>query len=168
MSSEKEEIDKARFLFELALKSDSIVQQAYERLNKKIRGVFALTSTLIPIIVGLGYFILKETEVHWIFLTILLSLVFLLLAIVQGISLQKPTDFRFLQPMKFIDKFKDRKLRYIINKSKATWAKAVYHNHQAVMSKEKGLNRMLILVAFSLGILAFSFLILGIDSLHLI
>ena len=120
MSSEKEEIDKALFLFRLALKSDGVVQQAYEQLNGKIRGVFALTSTLIPIIAGLGYFILKETEVHWIFLPILISLVFLLSAVVQGISLQRPSDFRFLQPMKFIDKFKEKELRYIINKSKGS------------------------------------------------
>lgn len=168
MSSDKEEVEKARFLFNLALESDKVVQQAYERLNEKIRAVFALASTLIPIIVGLGYFILKETEFHWIFVPILFSLISLLGAIVQGISLQRPTDFRFLQPKKFIPKVKKKSLRYVINKSAVTWAKGVFYSHKAVNSKENGLKWMLRLIAISLGILAFSFFILGANMLGLI
>jgi hypothetical protein len=150
------------------LKSDSVVQQAYTRLSEKIRGFLVVTSTLIPIIVGLGYYILKETKAHWMYIPILFSLFFLFLAIAQGISLQRPTDFRFLQPKEFIPKFKEKPLRYIINKSAVTWAKGVYHNHQALMSKERGLKFMLVFITVSLGILAFSFIVLGASMLGLI
>ena len=46
MSSDKErEIEKARFLFELALKSDEVLKQSYERLNeKKVSGLIAGTA----------------------------------------------------------------------------------------------------------------------------
>jgi len=166
VSSDKErEIEKARFLFELALKSDEVLKQSYERLNEKIRGFFAIASTLVPIIVGLGYFVLKETKANWLSIPIFLSLILLLLAIAQGISLQEPSEFRFLQPLKVIKKFKQKPLRYIMNKCAVTWAKGVYYNNKVINSKENGLKRMLYLILASLTILAISFLILAIATL---
>lgn len=162
MTKSKEELDKAKFFFDLALESDQIIQQANERLTEKIRSFFAVASTLIPIVIGLGYFILKETDFHWIFVPIFLSLIMFLLAIARGTLLHKPTDFKFVNPLKMINSHNEKSLRYVVEKSATTWSDTVDHNKKVINSKESGLNQMLIFIGIGLLILAISFLALGI------
>ena len=38
MDKEEEELQKAKFLFELALKSDEVLQKVNECLNEKVKG----------------------------------------------------------------------------------------------------------------------------------
>ena len=161
----EEKLEKARFFFELALESDEVLQRANERLTEKIRSVFAVTSTLIPIVIGLGYFILKETRAYWIFVPIFATLVMFLSAIVVGILLHKPTNFKIINPKVIINKHKGKSLTYVINKSASTWADVVAHNRLVINSKENRLNLMLICLAVGLGILAFVFILLGIDTM---
>jgi hypothetical protein len=90
MSSSDEELNKVRFFYELASKSGDYVQKAAERLGEKVRWFITSASTLVPIVIGLGYYILKETTDYWIFLLFLLSLTSLFSAIIIGIFLQRP------------------------------------------------------------------------------
>lgn len=166
MSASKEELEKAKFFFELALESDQTIQKANERLTEKIRGVFTVASTLVPIVVGLGYFILKETKAYWLFLPIFTSLIMFLLAIGRGVLLHKPTDFLFVDPLTIMMKYKKKSLRYVINKSASTWSDTVVHNSEVINSKENGLNQMLIFITVGLVILAVSFLLLVISMIN--
>ena len=162
----KEELEKAKFFFQLALESEQVIQQAYERLNTKIRHFFAVTSTLIPIVTGLGYFIVRETKVYLVFIPILLSLVFLLGAIGRGILLQKPTHILFVNPMKMINSHRKKSVKYIIEKSASTWSDTVAHNRNVINSKENGLTQMLIFIGAGLIMLAIAFLTLGITLMN--
>lgn len=158
---DKEELEKANFFFELALKSDQIIQQANERLTEKIRSSFALASTLIPIVVGLGYFIIKETEAYWIFWFIFFSLIAFIYAIARGIFLHMPSGYKFVNPVKTINKHKKKSLRFIIGRSAYSWSRSVNHNKRLINSKERGLKHMLISIAIGLSILIIAFLALG-------
>jgi hypothetical protein len=160
-ASDEEDIAKAKFFFELALHSDKVITQAYERLNVKIRHVFTIASTLIPIVVGLGYFFIKEY--NWVVIPIFACLVSLLLAIFQGISLQKPTSFSVFKPYEFTQKFHKSSYRYIVEKSASTWSGTVRKNRQIINSNENGLNTMLRYITCGLSILIITFVLLGID-----
>lgn len=163
MDKDEEKLEKAQFFFKLSLESDKILQHSNELLTEKIRGVFAVTSAIIPIVVGLGYFILKETNAHWIFIPIFASLLMFLVAIAIGVYLHKPTNFKVVNPEVIICKHKHKSLRYVINKSASTWADVVSHNRSVINSKEMSLNLMLIFLTLGLVILAVTFILLGVS-----
>ena len=161
MDKEEEELQKAKFFFELALKSDEVLQKASERLNEKVKGFITISATLVPIVVGLGYYILKQTTTYWVFVPFLLSLGSFVLSIIIGIFIQRPTGFRFLNPKKFMKNWKKKPLIYIVNKSASTWSDTVAKNKRVINSKEFWLDAMLGLICLGLAILAVTFLALG-------
>jgi hypothetical protein len=161
MDSEEEELKKAQFFLELAMKSDEVLQKANERLSEKVKGFMTISATLIPIIVGLGYYILKQTATYWVFIPFLLSLASFILSIIIGVIIQRPTGFRFLNPTKFMKKYNEKSLVYVVNKSASTWSDIVHKNKKVINSKEFWLDAMLCLICTGLAILAISFLLLG-------
>jgi hypothetical protein len=161
MNPEEEELKKAQFFFELVLKSDEVLQKANERLNEKVKGFMTISATLVPIVVGVGYYILKQTSMHWVFIPFLLSLASFVGSIIIGIVVQRPTGFRFLNPKKFMEKFREKSLVYVINKSASTSSDIVQKNKKVINSKEFWLDAMLSLICLGLTILAVTFLLLG-------
>jgi hypothetical protein len=158
-----EELKKAQFFFDFVAKADEIATQSNERILKKILGVLTLASALIPAVFGLGYFVTTQTKEWIIFLPIFVSLVMFLGAIARGIFLLKPKFFFCVNVLDLIGKYKDESLPVIINKSAVTWADIVGDNHDAVNSRGKGINQMLILIALGFLILALAFLGIGIS-----
>lgn len=161
MDSEEKEIKKAEFFFEIALKSDEVLHRANERLNEKVKGFITISATLVPIVVGLGYYILSEATANWAFIPFLLSLACFFLSITIGIFVQRPTGFRFVNPKKLMKKFKEKSLIYVMNKSASTWSDTVAKNKRVINSKEFWLNAMLILLCLGLAVLAVTFLAIG-------
>ena len=168
MNASQDKLEKAKIFLELALKTDQTIQQANKRLTEKVRNIFAVASTLIPIVVGLGYFILKETRAYWILLPIFLSLVMFLLAITLGIWVQRPTHYKYVDPKVIVKKYKGKgkSLRFFVNKWASTWSDTANYNASVVNRKENGLNCMYALVAIGLAILAVSFLFLAISMIN--
>jgi hypothetical protein len=164
MDSDEEKLKKAQFFFELALKSDEVLQKANERLNEKIKGFMTISATLIPIVVGLGYYILKQTTTSWVLVAFLLSLASFVLSIAIGVFIQKPTGFCFLNPRKFMRKVKKKSLVYVINKSASTWSDTVAKNKRVINSKEFWLDAMLSSVCFGLLVLVVTFALLGLSK----
>jgi len=162
MNASKEKLEKAKIFLELALNTDQIIQQANKRLAEKVRSIFAVTSTLVPIVVGLGYFIIKETKAYWVLLPIFLSLVMFLLAITIGIWVQKPTYYKYVDPKVIAKKYrgKGKSLRFFVNKWASALSDTANYNASVVNKKEDVLKCMYTLVAIGLGILAVSFLVL--------
>lgn len=161
-----EELKKAQFFFDFVVKADNITAQSNERVLKKIHGVLTLASTMIPIVFGLGYFVLSQTKEWTVFLPIFVSLLIFLVAIARGILLLRPKQFYYVNVLDLINKYKDESLPYILNKSAVTWADIINHNHDVVNSREKGINQMLILIALGFIVLAIAFLGLGISMMN--
>jgi hypothetical protein len=160
-ASEEDEIEKARFLFEAALKSDEAIQKANERVNDKIKGFMSIAATLIPIIVGLGYFILKETTAYWVFIFFFLTLVCLIAAIGLGIHLQRPLAYRVFNPYIMMKKYHKKNQRYLIKKYAITWSHTVNRNLKKINYKVYYINAMLGLILAALGLLVLTFFLLG-------
>jgi cytochrome bd-type quinol oxidase subunit 1 len=162
MNQDEEKLQKAKFFFELALKSDDVIQKANERVNEKIRNFISLAATLVPIVLGVAYYILKQTTANYLLLiTFFLSLASFVSAIVIGVFLQRPTGFRFFNPQKMLNKYEKKSLLYVISKSASTWSDIVVRNKKVVNSKQFYLNCMLGLICFGLFVLALAFLVLG-------
>jgi hypothetical protein len=160
-----EELKKAQFFFDLVVKSDHIAEQSNEHVLKKIYGVLTLASGLIPLVFGLGYFVLTQTKEQVIFFPIFVSLVIFLLAMARGILLLKPKWFLYVDVLDAINKYKGESLPYIINKSAVTWADTINHNHSVINSREKGISQMLILITLGFIVLVVTFLALGISMM---
>jgi hypothetical protein len=153
-----EELKKAQFFFDFVAKADHKTEQSNERVLKKIHGVLTLASTLVPVVFGLGYFVLSQTKQQATAIPIFLSLILFLVAIARGIFLLKPKQFFYLDVLKLIEKYKDETLTFIINKSAVSWADIVNDNQTLINSKENGINQMLILITLGLILLAVAFL----------
>jgi len=157
-----EELKKAQFFFDFVVKADNITAQSNERVLRKIHGVLTLASALIPVVFGLGYFVLTQTKEWIVFSPIFVSLVMFLVAIARGILLLRPQHFFYVNVLDLINKYKDEPLSVIINKSAVTWADIINDNQDAINSREKGINQMLILIALGFIVLAIAFLGIGI------
>ncbi len=153
-----EELQKAQFFFDFVAKADHITEQANERVLKKIHGVLTLASTLVPVVFGLGYFVLSQTKQQLTVIPIFLSLILFTLSIARGISLLKPKQFFYPDVLKIIQKYKDEALVNVINLSAVSWADIVNDNQDLINSKEKGINQMLVLITLGLILLSIAFL----------
>jgi len=161
MGSSAEALEKARFFYEFALKSGEYVQKANERLGEKVRWFTTSASTLVPIVVGVGYYVLKQNTNHWIFLLFFLSLASLVSAIIVGMVIQRPTRLLVLDTQTFMGKFSKKSQTFIINKSAATWSEIFTLNRETINSKENYLYAMIGLICFSVLLLVVVFLMLG-------
>ncbi len=163
MNSEKTET--AKTYLDLAIKTDNIIQQAYQRLTEKIKSIFTLASALIPVVAGLGYFIGKETNSYWILFPIFLSISAFVTAISLGIGIFRPMSFEYVDAKYIVDKYrdKDKSLKFFLNKWACTYSDTANKNANAVNAKERQLNYMYSCVVIGLGILAFSFLLLAVS-----
>lgn len=158
-----EELRKAQFFFDFVAKADNITAQSSERVLKKIFGVLTLASATIPVVFGLGYFVLSQTKEWIVFLPILVSLVMFLAAIARGVLLLRPRLFFYVNVLDLIGKYKNEPLSVIINKSAVTWADIVNNNCDMINSRGKGVSQMLILIAVGFLVLAIAFLGIGIS-----
>jgi len=152
------ELEKARLYLELSISSDKTIRDASERLSQKIKGIFTTAATLIPMVAGLGYFILKEGYNQWIFWFILSSLLFLFIAIGLGFWLHKPGDFKYLDASIIFKKYKRKSLKFLINKSASTLADITIHNSSVLNSKENWVKWMIIFILISLFCVALAFI----------
>jgi hypothetical protein len=165
IESQQQEIEKARFLFDVAVKSDEMIQKANERINDKIKGFMSIAAALVPIIVGVGYFVLKQESGSWtfvLFILFFLSLGTLIAAIGVGIYIQRPLEYRVFNPYKMMKKYHKKNQRFMTNKYAITWSHTVHRNLKKIEHKEYYIKLMLILIFCSLALLVVTFFLMGI------
>jgi len=163
--SQQEKIEKARFLFDVAVKSDETIQKANERINDKIKGFMSIAATLVPIIVGVGYFILKQESGIWasiLFIFFFFSLGTLIAAIGVGMHVQRPREYRVFNPYIMMKKYYKKNQRFLTETYAMTWSHTVHRNLKKIEYKEYYIRMMLRLIFCSLASLVATFLLVGI------
>jgi len=161
-----EEVEKARLYLQLSIDSSKTIHDAYERLCQKIRGIFATACTLIPIVAGLGYFILREGYATETLQLIIFSLVAFFIAVAIGFWLHGPGDFKYMDASVLFKKHKDKPLRFLINKSASTLADIAAHNSDVLNSKERWIKIMLFFILLGLVLAAIAFVNFGMRILN--
>ena len=161
-----EKIEKARLYLQLSIDSNKTVHDAYERLCQKIKGIFATSCTLIPIVAGLGYFVLKEGYTIETLYLIIFSLVAFFIAVAIGFLLHGPGDFKYMDASVLFKKYKDKPLRFLINKSASTLADITAHNSDVLNSKEKWIKIMLSFILLGLVLATIAFVSFGMGILN--
>jgi len=165
-SDPKEKLKKARLYLELSVDSAEAIRHANESLSRKIDRIFATASALVPIVAGLGYFILKGGYSNGVFVLMMLSFVFLFIAIGVGLFLHGPGDFRYLDASVIFKKHKGRSLKFLINKSASTLSDINIHNSSVLNSKETGIKLMLVFIFIGLVFVAIAFADLGMNLIN--
>ena len=135
-------------------------------MSQKIKGIFATASTLIPIVAGLGYFILKEEYTTEILQLIISSLTCFFIAVAIGFWLHGPGDFRYMNTSVIFKKHKDKTLRFLTNKSASTLSDIALHNSDVLNSKENWIKLMLLFIIFGLVLVAIAFVNFGTTILN--
>jgi len=161
VTSDNGALEKAKFLYELALKSGEYVQKANERLIEKVRWFTTSASTLVPLVLGVGYYILRQTTNNSIFFLFFISLISLVSAIIIGMVIQRPTSLLVFDAQTFMNKFINKNQIFLIEKSTATLSDIFALNRETINSKENYLYAMIGLICFSLLLLVIVFLTLG-------
>lgn len=161
MTSDNGDLEKAKFLYELALKSGEYVQKANERLIEKVRWFTTSASTLVPLVLGVGYYILRQTTNYSVFFLFFVSLISLVSAIIIGMVIQRPTSLLVFDTQTFMNKFINKNQIFLIEKSTATLSDIFALNRDVINSKENYLYAMIGLICFSLLLLVIVFLTLG-------
>ena len=166
--SDKEDLKKAQFFYDFVSKIDPFVQQTSERLYKKVHESIAITSTLIPITFGLGYFISEKTQYSMVFLPIAVSIMSFFIATIQGINLLKSRWFVYVDPSILIRDHQKESLSFIITKSASSWSDTINRNIGTINSKEKGFKRMLHFMIIGLLVLVIAFVIFVFNTFGLL
>jgi len=125
----------------------------------------SIAATLIPIIIGVGYFILKQTTISNLAFVLtstlfILSLASLVGAIGLGIYLQRPLAYHVFNPHRMLKKHQKKSQAYVITKYAATWSRIVNRNAKKIKYKQYYVNAMLALICFSLAVLVVTFFLL--------
>lgn len=64
MSEENEELTKAQFFYNYVEKISSILADAQDRLYTKVKDIITIIMALIPVLFGLGYFLMENNLQH--------------------------------------------------------------------------------------------------------
>jgi len=156
-----EKLKKAQQYLELAISLDQTIRDASKHLSQKIDKLLTIPFTLVTIISGLGYFILKEKFTTDFFIFIVLSLLCFFISILIGLWLQRPKDYRFMDSSVIFRKYKDKPLSFIINKSASTLIDATLHNGEVINSCGFWMRLMLVFVFIGLLFVSIAFVIFG-------
>lgn len=166
--SDEEELKKAQFFYDFVSKIDPYVQQTSERLYKKVHESVAITSTLVPITFGLGYFISEKTQYSMIFAPIAISVISFFIATIQGINLLKSKWLVYVDPLILMRDHEKESLSLIINTSASSWADTINKNIETINSKENGFKWMLRFMIIGLLFLVIAFIIFVFNTLEFI
>jgi hypothetical protein len=163
--SEQADTEKAHFLYEAAVKADEAIQKANERVTDKVKGFMSIAAALIPIIIGVGYFILKQTPASWVpilFALFLLSLGSLSAAIGFGIYLQRPLGFYVFNSLEMMKKHYIKSPHYVMNRYAITWSDIADKNLKIINNKQYYIILMLGLICAAIAVLIVIFFLLGV------
>lgn len=145
-----EEILKAEFFYKAASESYSLINGTNEKLDGKIRDMVGIISAIVPITIGLVYFVLDTLSTRIRLLTIppllliyltVLSLIFFASALILAVAGTFPQDFEFIDPSKLIENYKDESRIVILQRASATLASTVTANNKVCDRKAEVLKK---------------------------
>jgi hypothetical protein len=158
MSGEREK--KADLFRELTLDVYRQINEANVSIDSKTHNMLALAIGLLPLILGLFYFVISNSsQVRIIFPSVVLislacGVALFVTAIVIGAWSYRPRDFDSLQAHGFLQDHKDEALIDVKETAAATLATIVESNRVVVNRKAKRYASMFWL--FTIGTIAFS------------
>jgi hypothetical protein len=151
--------ERAKTYLQAAIETYKVVQESNKRFVEKTKNAIWTASTLVPIVIGLGYFIIRETKPGWILYPIAFSSAILILAILLGVAIQFPTRYKYVDARKVFKKHKKQSFAYVTNRLASTWSNVANHNASAINGKETLLVVMYALIVIGIGVFAGSVLI---------
>ncbi len=160
-----EEAEKSKAFLELTIESNKRIEEAYDQVNKKIGTIFSSAATLVAIVAGLGYFVLKEGYTLGTLIFVTASLTCLFLALAVGFSLHELSDFGYLIPTQIFQKFKEEPMESLRSRAALTLDEITQENCAIINSKERWIKLMLFFIFLGLAFAAIGFVFFGATAL---
>jgi len=145
MVEDNNEFVKARFFYEAAIESYALINESNNHLDKKAHDTLMFVSAMVPITVGLIYFVIESIPLNreiiysnpFIFMITMLifSLFFFIVSLILLIFLYLPKEFKRINPAKLIDKYKDKTLKESLQTLSATVASISEENKEICNQK---------------------------------
>ena len=165
MGEVNEDIEKGRTYLKLSIGAYERIEDAYKQVEKKIGVMFNASLTIVTIVAGLGYFILKERLTIDTLLFVLMGLAFLFVAVSIGFYLHRLSDFNYFCPKDvFVDR-KDESFASLLYESATEITEINDENTAIIASKEKWVNYMMFLIFAGLVLAILSFIFFGANAL---
>jgi hypothetical protein len=162
--SDDEELQKAKFYHESVLKLVENTTKEYEGSITKIQVMLGIFSTIIPILAGLGYYILSHTFSFSFFVLFVASLVSFILATIRGVVLLNSTLFTYKDIKMLVERYVDESLSFLIFKIATNLFDSNEKNIAVIKSLSTGLKHMIVLTIVGLVLLTIAFSWLGIHA----
>jgi hypothetical protein len=160
-----EEAEKSKAFLDLAIEGNKRIEEAYDQVNKKIGTVFNAAATLVAVVAGLGYFVLKEGYTIGTMIFVTASLICLFLALAVGFFLQEFSDFGYLEPTPIFTKFREEPIESLLSRSALTLDEITQENCALINSKEKWMKLMMVFIFIGLVFAALGFVYFGATAL---
>jgi len=142
-----ERIQKAKFFYKMSIHSYDSILTFNSAIDSKIYNVLGLTVGLTPILLGLLYFLMRESGALMFSLNIAISLSFgtlmFMLAIITGLQAYYPTDFEFLSLHEFVNRHHDEELPPMVETAAATVGTTTEANRDVVNRKASAYRWMI-------------------------
>jgi len=159
----KEEMEKARFFYDCVAKSDDITTKSYERINAKIHTILGVLSTVIPISIGVGYYILSDSFSLLFFFLFIALLASFTIALGKCIHLLDPKWFLYVDVRMLMERYDDKPLSFTVFKIASTWDDVINKNVQVTNSLRSGLRQVVFSILIGLCFLILAFIALEVQ-----
>lgn len=168
MTTSDDRLAKSEFLFDFSWKSYELVLNRNEHLDTKIHNTIVITGTMIPILLGLFYFLFEKLNLTespylpWVLAPIAVGMLFFLLATVAGMMSYAPRQFEMVGTEEFVSRHgaKDRLL--VSKQLVSNLAHATAFNRVVVLEKAHRVGVMLAFLTIGAGFFFATFLIIAV------
>jgi len=168
MTTSDDRIAKSELLFDFSWKSYELVLNRNEHLDTKIHNTIVATGMMIPILLGLFYFLfdkLNLTESPYlpcVLVPVTGGMLFFLLATIAGLLSYAPRQFEMVGTEEFISRHgaKDRLL--VSKQLVSNLAHTTAFNRAVVLEKARRIGLMLAFLATGAGFFFATFLIIAV------
>lgn len=128
MSDPNEDLLKAQFFYNYTSNLNSIIYQAKNRLYNKIKDITAIITALIPILFGMGYYCLDNSQLRYLLLPIGLTMTCLFIAVIIGFYIISDSEFIYNDPLALIQDYHLENTAFITLKTASSLADTVNAN----------------------------------------
>jgi hypothetical protein len=158
MSSSNEELLKTQFFYNYASNLNSIIFQAKNRLYNKIKDITAIIIALIPILFGMGYYCLDNSQFRYLLFPLGATMTCFFLAVIIGFYIISDSEFIYNDPLTLIQEYHLEDTTFITLKTASSLADVVNVNCAQHNITGERYKWMLIFVGIGIVVLLITFL----------
>ena len=165
-----EEIVRTRedFFYKLSSLQFNFLHELYRNLDNKINEMIKTVLTILPIVVGVGYFLLEKSFSYYSFAFFILTILSFTSAAIIGVVGHIPQKIKFLDPLTYYDRHYSDDLIDIVEIAAVTIGDDIRNLEIQCRNKAKMLKKMQRTIILGIVSMSIAFITLFIPYLMLL